>query len=89
MQNITPGAWFVIIFLVIFIVTLNIWLFSTARNKSSENSTLNIIKKSTKILQNPFFEENKKLDELANLTKAFKQTAPGDKNSDCGDIYKS
>ncbi len=88
MQNLTPGAWFVIIFLLVLIVTLNIWLFSAARNKSSENSTLNIIKKSTKILQNPFFEENQKLDELANLTKAFKNVAPSDKNSACGDIHE-
>ncbi len=73
MDNISLIGWVAILFLVIFILTLNLWLFSASKhNKDNSYSSSNIIKRTSKILQNPFFEDNKKLEELSILTSALK-----------------
>lgn len=73
MSNISPLGWVAIIFLIIFIMTLNLWLFSAGKNlNQNKNSSANILRKTTKLLQNPFAEENNQLEELAMLTSALK-----------------
>lgn len=86
MRDLTLSAWIIILFLIIFIVSLNIWLFTVAKRGNKENGMLSILRKSSKVIQNPFIEEDQQLNELANLTAQLKENATTNKRVKTGDL---
>jgi|GEM_PF-1662515 Tfp pilus assembly protein PilO len=55
------------ILFILIIFLLNIWLFTAF--KKNKSTSLDILRKSTETLRNPFKQENQKIDELSNLVK--------------------
>jgi len=55
------------ILFILIIFLLNIWLFTAF--KKNKSTSLDILRKSTETLRNPFKQENQKIDELSNLIK--------------------
>lgn len=84
MKEISGSTWIIIILFVIFIIIINVWLFSYPKGKKTKRTVM-VIRDSMNVLKNPFQEEDKKLEELANLTNRFKEkdddTQKGDGNA--------
>ena len=55
------------ILFILIIFLLNIWLFTAF--KKNKSTSLDILRKSTETLRNPFKQENQKIEELSNLVK--------------------
>ncbi|MDO9087759.1 MAG: hypothetical protein Q7U53_16240 [Anaerolineaceae bacterium] len=55
------------ILFILIIIGLNIWLFTAF--KKNKSTSLDILRKSTETLRNPFKQENQKIDELSDLVK--------------------
>ena len=55
------------ILFILIIILLNIWLFTAF--KKNKSTSLDIRRKSTETLRNPFKQENQKIDELSDLVK--------------------
>lgn len=89
MKELSSTAWVLIIFLVLFTVSLNIWLFSSARKKNQENTTISILRRTGKIMQNPFMEEENQLKKLSELTAAFKNTPQTNDSVKPGDLNEN
>ena len=55
------------ILFILIIILINIWLFTAF--KKNKSTSLDILRKSTETLRNPFKQENQKIDELSDLVK--------------------
>jgi uncharacterized membrane protein YqiK len=71
MTSISPISWIVLIIIVLFIIGINVWLFSSITKKKEQNE-FQILKQVTQKLSNPYQKENQQLEELSRLTADLK-----------------
>lgn len=78
MRTLSPAAWIILILLALFIVSLNISLFSSLRKKQKTRSPLDIIHSATNTLKQPWRSED---ESLAELSKRVSELKPPDSKS--------
>jgi hypothetical protein len=78
MNNISPIAWVFIGFLVVFTISINIWLF-TAKNKQPKNNNL-IFNRMIQTIQDPFAEEKINLQKLSEAAAKLRETSTEKEN---------
>lgn len=71
MTSISPISWIVLIIIVLFIIGINVWLFSSITQKKEQNE-FQIFKQVTQTLSNPYKKDNQQLEELSRLTADLK-----------------
>ncbi len=74
MNAIPPIAWVLIGFLVIFTISMNIWLFSTKNNQQENKNNNLIFSRMMKSIQDPFAEENENLQKLSEAAAKLRET---------------
>ncbi|MAT43084.1 MAG: hypothetical protein CL609_12140 [Anaerolineaceae bacterium] len=79
MNNISPIAWVFIGFIVIFTISINIWLF-TAKNKPQKNKNDLIFNRMIQTIQDPFAEEKINLQKLSEATAKLRESSTKEEN---------
>lgn len=69
---------FLILFIVL-VVAMNVWLFTSLKNKNLDSS-LHILKKSADTIRDPFKKENKDIEELSLLLKKINNETKNKEN---------
>jgi len=72
MKEIGILGWCIIVFLAIFIIGFNVWLYEFFKNKG-EIPEIQVIRRSFQTLQNPFGKEQEQISELA---KRIREISP-------------
>lgn len=70
--SISPLGWIIIIVLAIFIVTLNVTLFTSMRKKPGKQTWVDHLRKANDSLRDPWKNENQKFEELSQITERLK-----------------
>lgn len=63
-----PG-WLLILFLILLVISLNISLFTSLKKKNQKKPWISNLQRAGKMIQDPFWSENQKMDELAQNIK--------------------
>ncbi len=75
MNDISPIAWIFIGFIVVFTISINIWLF-TAKNKQPKNKNNNLIfSRMMQTIKDPFAEEKSNLQKLSDAAAKLRETS--------------
>jgi Tfp pilus assembly protein PilO len=70
-MNLSAYKELIVILIIVLIVALNIWLFTSIK-KNKTSGSFHILKKSAETLKDPFKQENKDLEELSFLVNKLK-----------------
>jgi hypothetical protein len=71
----------VLIVFILIIIVINIGLFSSFR-KNKSNGTINLLRKSTEVMRDPFKKEKSEMAELSSLVNKLKETNKLDNNNE-------
>ena len=74
MNTISPIAWILILFIVVFTISINIWLF-TAKNKQKNIKNNNLIfSRMMQTIKDPFAEEKSNLQKLSEAAAKLRES---------------
>ena len=75
MNTISPIAWILILFIVVFTISINIWLF-TAKNKQKNIKNNNLIfSRMMQTIKDPFAEEKSNLQKLSEAAAKLRESS--------------
>lgn len=72
-DSIPTLGWILIIFLVVFIVALNVSLFTGMKKKNDKNGWVAKMRQTGRIIKDPFHNENLKFQELSEKVEELKK----------------
>lgn len=76
MNNLSPIAWVFICFIVLFTISINMWLFSARKQSENKAKKANVYNRIIRGMQDPFAKEDAALKELSEATEILKTTLP-------------
>lgn len=75
MNTISPLAWIFIGFIVVFTISINIWLFSAKNNHKKSKTNNMLFSQMIRTIKDPFAEEKKNLQKLSEAAAKLRETS--------------